>query len=214
MDKLITLVFIAVVFMSVITGLHLLNESEKNFEPTSPFTMENAVRVRNNIPKETRINTPVIQYFSQTAHQEEITCLQKNIYFEARNQTTVAQIGVAWVTLNRATNGKTICDVVYRAKLDSNGNPRRHKCQFSWYCDGKGDTPNLRNKVERDAWVKAGNLAFLMVRSCMVGVETSLCPEDPTNGATHYHAKTVSPSWKLAMNQAATIDDHIFYTTE
>ena len=34
-----------------------------------------------------------------------------------------------------------MCDVVYQSHYDSNGNPIRNKCQFSWWCYGKDDTP-------------------------------------------------------------------------
>jgi spore germination cell wall hydrolase CwlJ-like protein len=46
---------------------------------------------------------------------KEIRCLAKNIYFEARNEPTLGQIAVAFVTLNRVDSNQfpdTICTVV------------------------------------------------------------------------------------------------------
>jgi len=54
---------------------------------------------------------------------EDRYCLQQNIFFEARNQSTLGQAAVAWVTLNRVESTRypdTICEVVWQ------------KSQFSW----------------------------------------------------------------------------------
>ena len=61
--------------------------------------------------------------------------------------------------------------------------PRRDRCQFSWYCDGKSDKfPHYDYESIHDAWLVA---------------ELLLNPEikfvDITEGATHYHADYVSP---------------------
>ena len=72
--------------------------------------------------------------------QKQIDCLATNIYHEARSESTIGKIAVAWVTVNRVNTEQypdTVCGVVHDAVLDSNGNPKRNKCQFSWYCDGK-----------------------------------------------------------------------------
>ena len=46
---------------------------------------------------------------------EAITCLALNIYWEARNQSFIAQVAVAEVTMNRVyddRNPNTVCEVV------------------------------------------------------------------------------------------------------
>ena len=74
-----------------------------------------------------------------------LTCLALNIYFEARNQPVMGQIGVSMVVLNRVNSTDypdNVCDVIYQGKHSKiTGMPFRHKCQFSWYCDGLTDTP-------------------------------------------------------------------------
>ena len=84
---------------------------------------------------------------------KEISCLAKNIYFEAKNQGTGGWLAVAFVTLNRVKDTRypnTICEVVYQGPSKPSWQdpkkqiPIRHKCQFSWFCDGKPD--DIRNQ--------------------------------------------------------------------
>ena len=77
------------------------------------------------------------------AKADEVECLALNIYHEARNQPTAGKLAVAQVTLNRVKHDRfpnTICGVVYQGYY-LNNNPIKHKCQFSWWCDGKSDKP-------------------------------------------------------------------------
>lgn len=133
---------------------------------------------------------------------EQMDCLAKNLYFEARNQSHLGQIAVAHVTLNRVMDPRfpdTICEVVHQGQKNANGSMKRHKCQFSWYCDGLSDNP--RNK---EYWESSQFWAEEAVR---MYVEYG----DLTDGSTHYHAKTVRPYWAKSKNLVARIDDHFFY---
>ena len=78
----------------------------------------------------------------------QATCLADNVYFESRNQGTAGWSAVISVTLNRVKDKRfpnTICEVVKqgptRESWKKNGTyyPIKHRCQFSWYCDGKKD---------------------------------------------------------------------------
>lgn len=132
-------------------------------------------------------------------------CLAKNIYFEARNQSETGMIAVSHVVLNRVESPEfpdDICDVVTQAKIRSDGSLIRHKCQFSWYCDGLSDYP--REKV---AWKHAKEIADDAYRLHTVGF-------DITQGSTYYHAKNVNPHWASAFERVVDIDDHIFYRDE
>ena len=74
-------------------------------------------------------------------------CLARNIYFEARNEPFAGQFAVAMVTLNRVHDEQfpnSICEVVYQGLHWPSGHPKRDRCQFSWYCDGKVD--NVANR--------------------------------------------------------------------
>ena len=139
----------------------------------------------------------------QTAEfNENLQCLALNIYHEARSESTLGKRAVAWVTLNRVQSKEfpgTICDVVYQAHLDASGNPKRHQCQFSWYCDGASD--RIRNQEE---WAHARQLAHQVITNF------GRIP-DPTDGATYYHAVYVNPHWASSFKRTTRIDQHIFY---
>jgi N-acetylmuramoyl-L-alanine amidase len=138
---------------------------------------------------------------------EEVMCLQENIFFEAATEDEIGQKAVASVTLNRVQSSKfpdTICGVVREAVLNNRGSPIRHQCQFSWYCDGLSDEPDLDNGYVNNKWDEIGELAENM---------TNGGREDTVNGSVFYHTTKVSPDWdydKIVVH--ATVGAHIFYT--
>jgi|TARA_Y100000310_G_scaffold329499_1_gene399484 spore germination cell wall hydrolase CwlJ-like protein len=130
---------------------------------------------------------------------KDVNCLAKNIYFEARDQKPKGQIAVALVTINRVKSKRfpnSICKVVEQANR-KNGKLVLHKCHFSWFCDGKSDTP--RDKL---SWDISLLIARAMLRNPM---------RDFLHGATHYHRIDVDPYWNKKMLKFSTIGDHIFY---
>jgi spore germination cell wall hydrolase CwlJ-like protein len=80
--------------------------------------------------------------------------------------------------------------------------PVRHRCQFSWYCDGKADTIH-----DQKTYHEIYSLAALVVRGKITVV-------DITEGATHYHADYVMPAWAKTKTKTIEIEDHIFYRWE
>lgn len=140
------------------------------------------------------------------AYAQEIECLARNMYFEARGEGQSGIDAVGFVTINRVRSTRypnTICEVVYQARLDIRGNPIRHKCQFSWYCDGRPDTVQQREFIR------------LLRRAEFVYINYYLndAMKDTTRGSTHYHTTRVSPHWSRHRNyqQVANIGDHVFY---
>ena len=135
---------------------------------------------------------------------EMLMCLALNVYHESKNQSLIGQYAVAQVTLNRVKDERfpnNICDVVKQG-LTYKWNPDipiRNKCQFSWYCDGKSDTPK-----EKDAWDTA-----MMVANHVFYRKV----DDLVDGATHYHADWMEkyPKWSKKYVKKVTIDQHIFY---
>lgn len=126
---------------------------------------------------------------------EERLCLQKNIFFEARNQSTLGQAAVAWVTLNRVESSRypnTICGVVWQRK------------QFSWTHDGKSDEPS-NNVLEQRAWENAGIVTDVVLYEWARGLKS------PVSDATMYHADYVKPYWSSSYERVARVDSHIFY---
>jgi len=131
-------------------------------------------------------------------------CLAQNIYFEAANQPLAGRMAVAQVVMNRVADKKfpnSVCGVVYQARMFTNwkGNelPIRHKCQFSWYCDGKPD-----RTVDSKTWTNAINLAAHVILDN---------PKDITEGALYYHADWVHPYWADQLERVLQIKNHIFY---
>ena len=137
-------------------------------------------------------------------------CLALNTYHEAKNQSLVGQIATAQVVMNRVEDTRfpnTVCEVVKEGPTRPSWEdpekeyPIKHRCQFSWYCDGKSDVP--KNKK---AWKKAQDVAFLVLYNKI--------QLDVTEGATHYHATYVRPSWAKTKKRTTRIEKHIFYRWE
>lgn len=88
-------------------------------------------------------------------HNAEIRCLAQNIYFEARGEPMVGKIAVGHVVLNRAADRRwprRVCSVIKQGVYK-----QRHRCQFSWWCDGRRDRP-----VNRAAWKESLHVAKLI----------------------------------------------------
>lgn len=147
------------------------------------------------------------ELYSSESHPQEY-CLAQNIYYESRTDNLAGQAAVADVVLNRVALKEypgTVCDVVKQGPIskwhmEQRGRevPIRNQCQFSWYCDGKPD-----DKPTGDEWRKAQELAYRMLnQDYLRGI---------SEGATHYHATYVDPSWNKRMHLVGRIGLHIFY---
>lgn len=125
-----------------------------------------------------------------------LMCLAMNVYHEARSDTMIGQYAVAHVVMNRVMSDRhpnNVCDVVKQGYEKG-----KHKCQFSWYCDGKSDTP-----TEPRAWALATLVAYDVLNGTV---------PDVTYGATHYHATYVKPYWADLYKETAKYGSHVFYT--
>jgi N-acetylmuramoyl-L-alanine amidase len=126
--------------------------------------------------------------------ERQLECMALNIYFEARNQSADGMAAVGFVVINRVKTKNypdTICKVIYQRK------------QFSWTSD-KSLSVNVDNILELKKWKMSQGIA----RQIMFGLAS-----DNTSGATHYHAKYVTPSWSRSSRllKVADIGSHIFY---
>ena len=142
---------------------------------------------------------------------DESYCLAENVYHEARNQPKVGQMAVMSVTLNRVNDPRypnTICGVTKQGptrpswKDETVMIPIKHRCQFSWYCDGKSD---------RIHDMETFNSIYLFTTGLVDG---TMILKDVTESATHYHADYVSPDWAKTKTKTIEIEDHIFYRWE
>jgi spore germination cell wall hydrolase CwlJ-like protein len=124
----------------------------------------------------------------------EYVCLKEAIYHEARGETVYGQFAVAEVILNRVDSPAypdSVCGVVHQnAHL-------RNACQFSYACNGRS-----RAMPEPRARALAARIADIMLS----GADREL-----TDGATHFHATWVNPSWSRSFLRTAQIGVHVFY---
>ena len=132
---------------------------------------------------------------SRVQVEDEVFCLALNIYFEARSEEEEGQLAVGHVVMNRIADRHypgTACDVVQQG-----GEQRLHRCQFSWWCDGRSDEP-----LNKKAWLKSIKLAIKVYFGHS---------EDPTEGALWYHADYANPYWSDTLVLGNKIGQHIFY---
>ena len=128
----------------------------------------------------------------------EIECLALNIYHEARGEPVAGQVAVGHVVLNRVADRRfpsSVCGVVRQGEEN-----RLHRCQFTWWCDGRSDRPR-----DSEAWRESKALA----RTVYWGFS-----KDPTDGAMWYHATYVKPLWRKAFTKGPQIGEHIFYRSD
>jgi spore germination cell wall hydrolase CwlJ-like protein len=159
----------------------------------------------------------IIPSITTSADEEspEFICLVENIYFESKGESLRGKIAVGVVTLNRVKDPRypnTICEVVkqgpvresWKTRQDSTlaadqrlYNPVRHRCQFSWWCDG------YKERIKYDEnWIDSVRAA----KSALTGKY-----DDLVDGATHYHAVYVTPEWANRLRFIVQIDNHKFY---
>ena len=149
--------------------------------------------------------------FFKYYNKDQVACLTQNIYHEARNQPIAGQLAVMYVTLNRVNDHRfpnTLCEVVKQGTHRPSWKnlkklvPIKHRCQFSWYCDGKSDV--IKDQATYDA------ISYLVDGILKGRIQVI----DITDGATHYHADYVRPSWADTKTKTVEIEDHIFYRWE
>lgn len=125
---------------------------------------------------------------------DDLTCLARAVYHEARGEGEAGMRAVAEVVLNRTESPRfprSICGVVYQGAQNGSG------CQFSFVCDGSKDRP-----LEPRAWSRAQAIARDMADGA---------PRALTDGATHFHAVRVRPHWSRVFAMTAEIGAHRFY---
>lgn len=125
----------------------------------------------------------------------DMECLQKNIFFEARNQEPIGMAMVGIVTLQRTKMPQypsTICGVVYQ------------RWQFSWTAEKKPKI-NMKNAMEANAWRQSGEIARNLVKNAN---KLDALYKD----VAYYHKTTIYPRWANAMQREFVLQDHVFYS--
>ena len=129
--------------------------------------------------------------------QQNLACLARNVYFEARGEPRVGQYAVAEVTMNRVASSRypsSVCSVVYQKNWDSIR--KRYVGAFSWTEFSRLPEPKGRE------WEEA----------LQVAEEVYYRRKEPKLGdALHYHADYIKPSWSRDRTPLARIGNHVFY---
>jgi len=130
-------------------------------------------------------------------HQESLTCLARNVYFEARGEPVAGQFAVAEVTMNRRASRRfpnTVCEVVYQKNWDSSRG--RFVGAFSWTeFDALPDPSG-------EEWHRALAIAEAVYYQ-------RYAPQ--LKGAVYFHATYIKPDWAPQKQRVAKIGRHIFY---
>ena len=160
------------------------------------------------------------------SRHSEVTCLAENIYFEARAESYSGKAAVGNVTRNRVLDSRwpdSYCAVVqqgpvresWKTRQDPNLKPVyypvKHKCKFSWYCDGEKDVIWANNgngeiiEGNARAWRESVELAI------MIAGDTALQIRDNTKGAVFYYAHNlVYPYWADSKEYIGVLGNHTF----
>ena len=163
------------------------------------------------------------------SYHREVVCLAENIYFEARGENFSAKAGVANVTRNRVNSNdypNTFCGVVYQGPVRESWKtkgkdvaaedrvyyPRKHRCQFSWYCDGQKDV--IWANYERTGETIEGN-ALAWRTSVQLAIWTlgqgEMVLKDNTKGALfYYNHNLVYPNWADHKTYIGVLGNHTF----
>jgi spore germination cell wall hydrolase CwlJ-like protein len=128
--------------------------------------------------------------------ERQLSCLSKNIYYEAGSEPFEGKVAVAQVTLNRTNSGQfpnDICKTIYQKNIFY----EKVVCQFSWACDRDSGSrpPNNANYRESQEVAKKVLLEEFRLPSL--------------KDAMYYHADYVNPGWKR--EKITKIGHHIFY---
>jgi spore germination cell wall hydrolase CwlJ-like protein len=163
-------------------------------------------------------------------HHSEVMCLAENIYFEARAESFSGKAAVGNVTRNRVNDTRwpdTYCTVVtdgpvreswktkqHKDLADSERvyYPKKHRCQFSWYCDGKADIIWANKELTGQtiegnarAWREAVEVAIYILEVGQMRIA------DNTNGAVFYYAHNlVYPNWAETKELVGVLGNHTF----
>ncbi|MEP6785242.1 MAG: cell wall hydrolase [Sphingomonadales bacterium] len=138
-------------------------------------------------PRASSLAALVRAHGSTVTGDRETECLAAATYFESKSEPLDGQLAVANVILNRTQSGRfasTVCGVVYQ------------RGQFS-FVRGGSMPPIARNSAN---WREAVAIAYIAQNDLW---------KAPAEHALFFHAKRVSPNWK--MQRVGAIGNHIFY---
>lgn len=134
------------------------------------------------------LSSMVAQMRASEPGSRELECLAVGVYFESKSEPLAGQLAVGQVIANRANSGgrfpSTYCGVLFQ------------RGQFSFV---RGHSWPAVNRSGRQ-WQNAVAIAKIVDQDLQ---------ESAANNALFFHARRVSPGWRL--KRVASIGNHVFY---
>ena len=127
----------------------------------------------------------------------DLDILARTIFGEARGESFEGKMAVAHVVINRVNRRHSDrWATIAQACLDYR--------QFSCWLE---EDPNI-------ALITDVDVNDPVFRECLLAGLSALAPRahDPTHGATHYHARGITPRWAKGHTPIVTMGGHLFYT--
>ena len=152
--------------------------------PVAPITLDATIAPR---ASKATLASIVASHKAAEAASREIECLATAIYYESKSEALAGQLAVGQVIRNRATSGrfpKSMCGVVLQ------------RSQFSFVRGGRLPVVPRASAQWRTAVAVAKVVAD--------GLHEDIVPK-----ALFFHARHVSPGWKLKRLQS--VGNHVFY---
>lgn len=132
-----------------------------------------------------------------SASEQEINCLARNMYHEARGEPTEGLIAVGVVTINRRNDSRfpnTICGVVNQRA--------RSVCQFSWRCH------SVRAPSQTDSvWLECQRIARALLNDRGYFQQF----RQRMGNILYFHNVYDRPSWSRSKVRLIKISGHLFY---
>lgn len=190
-------VFLAIAICLALVSLDILISQPDQFDyQPEVFKIETSTElpkneltklpVKHTVKKVQETKTVEVIFLSE----RERSCLIRNVFFEAGNESHEGKIAVAQVTWNRVKSkrwGQDFCQVVYAPG------------QFNWTTD-----PDKMNaKISNGIWTAS----IQAVDDFVAGARVTKVEK-----GFYFHARHVVPDWNRFALRIAEIGNHVFYS--
>jgi spore germination cell wall hydrolase CwlJ-like protein len=131
----------------------------------------------------------------------QLTCLARNVFYEANGEPMKGQMAVAQVTVNRAHSGlfpRDLCAVVAQSTTVDGD----RVCQFHWMCDAR---TNKNRPIDKNS------PSYIAAKSVFLEGKRVANIDENVMYFHRYDIK-VNPNWPHKV--AAQIGNHVFYKRE
>jgi spore germination cell wall hydrolase CwlJ-like protein len=171
--------------LSEFSAAPVVQHAVATLEPAS-FTIEEEAEDEEPVRAKS-LNELVNEHATSEVPDDEFECLAGAVYFESKSEPLAGQLAVAEVIINRARSGRfpaSYCGVV------------KQRGQFSFVRGGR--LPAIPRESRH--WRTAVGITHVALKD----LADSAAPR-----ALFFHAKRVSPRWRLT--RVASVGNHVFY---